>query len=67
MRSRHPVRPKFQVQSRSPSDARNNLRALRGRPLRRRVDGFGEVPEKGVVRQRHSSPLFQRQVRTRVH
>ncbi len=41
-----PVRPKFQVQSRSPSDARNNLRALRGRPLRRRVDGFGEVPEK---------------------
>ena len=67
VRPGHPFRPEFQIQPRRAPYARNGLRELPGRPLGGRMEGLGEIPEKGVVRQRHSSPLFERQVRPRVH
>ena len=67
MRPGHPFDQNFKIQPRRAPYARNGLRELPGRPLGGRMEALGEIPEKGVVRQWHSSPLFERQVRPRVH
>ncbi len=66
MRSRHTVRPEFQIQPRRAPRLGEHLHQIRRRPRRRRLQGDGEVPEEGVVRQRHTPPLFERQVPPRI-
>ena len=66
MRSRHTVRPEFQVQPRRAPRLGEHIHQIRRRPRRRRLQGDGKVPEEGVVRQRHTPPLFERQVPPRI-
>ena len=67
VRARHPVRPELRREPPGAPYAGDRLPQLRGRPHRARVEGAGEIPQESVVRQRHPSPLFERQVRARVH
>ena len=66
MRPRHTVRPEFQIQPHSASRPGEHLHQIRRRPRRGRLQGSGEVSEESVVRQRHTPPLLERQVPSRV-
>ena len=59
-------RPKRPLQPAHPPHARSDRAGIHGRPHERGFREIRKIPEESVVRQRHTPPLFARQVPARI-
>ena len=66
LRTRYLFRPKRPLQPAHPPHARSDRAGLHGRPHERGFREIRKIPEESVVRQRHTPPLFARQVPARI-